>query len=110
MTRGAHSRGSGWMADTSTKSECAPRLAGSLAGEIEVPTVRERQAHLLRERQGLSDEQIAGVLGCSRETANRWRSAYRRKYNALRLICLEGPCALIERLNDARVLEQVAVS
>lgn len=66
--------------------------------DLRLPTQAEKTAYLLRQRQGLSDAEIARVLGCSRETANRRRSRFDKKLAAIRVACASGTCSLLETL------------
>lgn len=66
---------------------------------LELPNDRERTAHLLRTKQGLTDEQIGEAMNCSRVTVNRLRSRFKQKLNRLRVACATSDnCSLLEAL------------
>jgi DNA-directed RNA polymerase specialized sigma24 family protein len=60
----------------------------------------EREAMLLRERDGMNDSQIAAIQGIRRETACRRRARIRSKLNHLRRICTGEQCPVLEALTS----------
>jgi hypothetical protein len=68
--------------------------------QIKLPTERQKMAFRLRESQGLTDAEIARVMGLKhRESANRLIARFRRRADALRLLCASGPgSGLLDRI------------
>ena len=58
-------------------------------GRLRLPTDQMKRAYNLRRSHGMTDSQIAEVLGCSREWACKLRGEYRRRVNGLLAVCAE---------------------
>ena len=63
---------------------------------LQLPTAREKEAWLLRTKQGLSDGEIAALLHVARETVNRRIARFERKLKAIRLAAVNGQSTLLE--------------
>ncbi len=57
--------------------------------DLQLPTELQRTAWNLRRQQGLTDAQVAEVMGISREHACRLRAGCRRRVNAIRRFAAE---------------------
>lgn len=60
----------------------------------------DRTAYVLRERDGMTDRQIAEVTGVNRETACRRRKRFERVLNTLKKSCTGEQCPMIEQLTQ----------
>jgi hypothetical protein len=63
---------------------------------FETVTEEERHAHLLKNRDGLSDSQAAAVAGVRRETICRRRARFDAKMRMLRAACTGEQCPVLE--------------